>query len=96
MREYNSLEMLIGEDITTEKKKVYYRDRYGSKERKRNDLEIERNLRKLEEKNLKELDRKNMLYNKWFDLTETKFWQKYVKQNVTYYGIYTKFKKQKI
>jgi len=69
------------------------RDRYGAKEKKRAALEVERDLRRLEEQAMEKIDNSKLLYNNWFDLTETKFWKKYVRQDVTFYGIHTKYKK---
>tara|TARA_R110001592_G_scaffold348824_1_gene643284 strand:+ start:2151 stop:2447 length:297 start_codon:yes stop_codon:yes gene_type:complete len=83
--------MLVGEE-EDKKKYNYERDRYGAQEKKRAALEVEQNMRKIEEQSMKKIDRTKMLYNNWFDLTKTKFWIKNVRKDVTYYGIHTKFK----
>jgi hypothetical protein len=95
--QYNSLEMQFGK-IAIENPKDKYkekenetRDRYGSKEKKRALLEQEWDIRKQEERNLEFIDSSKRLYNNWFNLTKTKFWRKYVRQDVTYFGIYTRY-----
>tara|TARA_R110001606_G_C15074377_1_gene616450 strand:+ start:151 stop:444 length:294 start_codon:yes stop_codon:yes gene_type:complete len=90
MIDWCGFKMLVGEE--EDKKKYHYeRDRYGAQERKRAALEVELDLRKLEEQTIEKIDRKKMLYNNWFDLTKTQFWNKYVKESVTYYGIHSKY-----
>ena len=83
--------MLVGEEL--DKKKYHYeRDRYGAQERKRAALEVELDLMKLEEQTIEKIDRRKMLYNNWFDLTQTKFWRKYIREDVEYLGIRSKYK----
>ena len=93
MTDWCGFKMLVGEEEVKNSTSHYKRDRYGAQERKRAQLEVEQNLRKDEERFIEKLDRKTMLYNNWFDLTQTEFWRKYIRKNVTYHGIYTKFKK---
>tara|TARA_R110000744_G_scaffold59935_1_gene124358 strand:+ start:347 stop:634 length:288 start_codon:yes stop_codon:yes gene_type:complete len=91
-KEYNSFEMLVGGENEDKIKKIYERDRYGAQERKRAEEEVEEELRKEEERKMEKLDRKNMIYNNWFDMTKTNFWRQYVREDVEYLGIYSKFK----
>ena len=74
--------------------RIELRDRYGAQERREQKQQIEwRELKEQLAKVEKKLPpRKERSYNKWRDLTQTKFWQKYARCSVTYYGIETRFK----
>ena len=71
----------------------YERDRYGAKERKRLVQETEWKEIVQAEKQLLSIPAKDRLYNQWWDMTKSKFWQEVAQCDVTYYGITTKFKK---
>ena len=95
-REHNTFELQFGFKLE-ESDKVYsrVRDRYGAKERKADEIELEWAVRRAEERELDKILPENKLYNQWWDMTKSKFWQEFAQCDVTYHGITTRFKKLK-
>ena len=74
--------------------RIEVRDRYGAQEKRRQRQQAEwKELKEeLAKAEAKLPPRKERGYNKWKDLTQTRFWQKYARCSVTYHGIETRFK----
>jgi len=71
------------------------RDRYGAKKRKQDKFKEEWDIRRREERMLENTRPEDRLYNQWWDMTKSKFWQEFAQCDVTYHGITTIFKKEK-
>ena len=59
------------------------------------EIELEWAVRRAEERELDKILPENKLYNQWWDMTKSKFWQEFAQCDVTYHGITTRFKKLK-
>ena len=95
-KEHDAFELQFGFKLEEPYKVVQrVRDRYGAKERKAAEIELEWAVRRAEERELDKILPEDKLYNQWWDMTKSKFWQEFAQCDVTYHGITTKFKKLK-